>query len=355
MVPLLRRHLSRALILLFLAALLGLAAERGPALVRQLEDLAEAFDACPLTELLGSGCQPRWSSPASTAEIALVSRTHSVDPALLKAFALSLGCDPDSATGLTLDLPPAGLDLLRDWGVPEGTFATLDGRLDAVGRVLPELIETLGTPDAAITALVVGFEPVRSAVELLRANGEEPTFESICARLPRRLRREASAVVPNALSLATAFDLDWPVAGRLRLSSGFGMRVHPIKLVPRAHRGVDIPVATGTEITAPASGTVRRIGEDPINGRYLVIDHGRGVSSLYLHNEQLLIGRGEQVHRGQPIALSGNTGRSTGPHLHYQIELDGTPVDPKLLYQRGETAPFNLPSLPEGTLVALAP
>ena len=65
-----------------------------------------------------------------------------------------------------------------------------------------------------------------------------------------------------------------------------------------------------------------------MNGRLLILDHGHGVSTAYCHNEKLLVREGEKVHRGQVIALSGATGRVTGPHLHYQLELLGHPVDP---------------------------
>jgi len=73
---------------------------------------------------------------------------------------------------------------------------------------------------------------------------------------------------------------------------------------------------------------VRRASEDAVNGRVLIVDHGRGVTTAYCHNSELLVRPGQRVTRGELIARSGNTGRSTGPHLHYQLELAAQPVDP---------------------------
>jgi murein DD-endopeptidase MepM/ murein hydrolase activator NlpD len=73
---------------------------------------------------------------------------------------------------------------------------------------------------------------------------------------------------------------------------------------------------------------VRRAGEDSANGRAVVLDHGGGVTTIYCHNGEILVREGQRVERGQIIARSGNSGRSTGPHLHYQLDLAGAPVDP---------------------------
>jgi murein DD-endopeptidase MepM/ murein hydrolase activator NlpD len=112
------------------------------------------------------------------------------------------------------------------------------------------------------------------------------------------------------------------------------MREHPITGSPRLHAGVDLGTPRGTLVRAVEAGVVRRASSDEVNGRILVIDHGRGVATLYLHNDELLVANGDRVSRGQAIAHSGNTGRSTGPHLHYQVDLAGQPVDP--LQFRGE-------------------
>src|SRR3989442_1137105 len=88
------------------------------------------------------------------------------------------------------------------------------------------------------------------------------------------------------------------------------------------------PQALAYGAAAVAAGVVRRASSDGINGRILVLDHGRGVVTTYCHNEALLVRDGQHVERGQVVARSGSSGLTTGPHLHYQIDLAGEPVDP---------------------------
>lgn len=131
-----------------------------------------------------------------------------------------------------------------------------------------------------------------------------------------------------ALSLATAFTLGWPVPDLTEVSSPFGMRNHPILKGERLHTGIDLSLPEGTPIIAAGPGRVIRTGETKVNGRFLIIDHGHGVTTAYLHNERVLVVEGQHVSAGTFVSLSGNTGRSTGPHLHYQLELAQQPVDP---------------------------
>ena len=117
---------------------------------------------------------------------------------------------------------------------------------------------------------------------------------------------------------------------RPNISSRFGTRMAPLgHRSLEFHHGIDIPAPTGTLIRAPADGTVLASGES-VNGYGLLmtIDHGYGMITRYGHLEGVLVEAGQTVHRGQPVARSGNTGRSTGPHLHYEILLGGLPIDP---------------------------
>ncbi|MFP2934140.1 M23 family metallopeptidase, partial [Pyxidicoccus sp. 3LG] len=122
--------------------------------------------------------------------------------------------------------------------------------------------------------------------------------------------------------------LAWPVHEGARVTSPFGERIHPVLGTRKMHTGVDLGVPTGTAVVAVAEGVVRRASEDAVNGRVLVLDHGRGVTTAYCHNSELVVAVGQRVERGQLVARSGNTGRSTGPHLHYQLELAARPMDP---------------------------
>ncbi|QTL99602.1 peptidoglycan DD-metalloendopeptidase family protein [Iocasia frigidifontis] len=107
-----------------------------------------------------------------------------------------------------------------------------------------------------------------------------------------------------------------------RISSYFGMRWG------RMHEGIDFAVNTGTRIRAARSGKIIYGGWASGYGNTVIIEHERGVRSLYAHNSKLLVSSGQRVERGQAIALSGNTGNSTGPHLHFEIQINGQPVNP---------------------------
>lgn len=119
----------------------------------------------------------------------------------------------------------------------------------------------------------------------------------------------------------------WPVLGPV--TSPFGPRIAPLGGEgEQFHTGVDIGVATGTSVHAAADGVVVAAGWDAIYGWRVRIDHGNGLQTLYGHNSRLLVHVGQQVSKGQVVSLSGSTGASTGPHVHYEIDRYGTPINP---------------------------
>jgi murein DD-endopeptidase MepM/ murein hydrolase activator NlpD len=95
------------------------------------------------------------------------------------------------------------------------------------------------------------------------------------------------------------------------------------------HPGVDFAAKTGTDVKATADGKVILVGWDDIYGKLVALDHENGYTTYYGHNSKILVNPGDVVRRGQVIALSGNTGRSSAPHLHYEIRKDDVPVDPQ--------------------------
>jgi murein DD-endopeptidase MepM/ murein hydrolase activator NlpD len=119
----------------------------------------------------------------------------------------------------------------------------------------------------------------------------------------------------------------WPARGWL--TSGFGRRVSPFTGKPHLHLGIDIAAARGTGILAPARGRVAFVGMRGALGRTLEIDHGFGVTTIYGHCDAIHVKPGQHVERGQWVAAIGNSGRSTGPHLHYGIKVGGRAVDPR--------------------------
>lgn len=100
------------------------------------------------------------------------------------------------------------------------------------------------------------------------------------------------------------------------------------------HPGLDIAVASGTYVRAAGAGRVLRTGNDQIYGNFIVLDHGQGYQTVYAHASMILVERGRRVRRGEVIALSGTSGRSTAPHLHFEVLRDGSPVDPLTLVQQ---------------------
>ena len=116
--------------------------------------------------------------------------------------------------------------------------------------------------------------------------------------------------------------LIYPVPEGTRISSYYGMRWG------RMHEGVDFAVNSGTPIKAAGDGKVVFSGWNGGYGKTLIIEHREGLRTLYAHNSELLVSSGENVYRGQVVTYSGNTGKSTGPHLHFEVHLNGKPVDP---------------------------
>lgn len=120
----------------------------------------------------------------------------------------------------------------------------------------------------------------------------------------------------------------WPSAASTRITSPFGYRMHPILHVNKLHTGIDIGAASGTNVLAANKGTVIKAGWNNSYGNVIMIDHGGGIVTLYAHNSKLLVGTGDVVTRGQVISLVGSTGNSTGPHIHFEVRVNGDYQNP---------------------------
>lgn len=139
-------------------------------------------------------------------------------------------------------------------------------------------------------------------------------------------KAELHKFLENQQMLLASTPSIWPTRGWL--SSRFGYRTSPFTGEREFHRGIDISTRMNTPIVAPANGLVTFSGTDHGYGRMLAIKHGRGLVTRYAHLQKALVKKGEYVKRGDTIALVGNTGRSTGPHLHYEVHLNGLAVNP---------------------------
>lgn len=118
----------------------------------------------------------------------------------------------------------------------------------------------------------------------------------------------------------------WPVQGRI--SGSFGERIDPFSGEGAFHRGVDISAEIGTRVVAPADGVVQYADLMNGYGRTVTLDHGNGITTLYGHLSGFAVSPGEQIHRGDTLGYVGSSGRSTGPHLHYEVRIFNTPVNP---------------------------
>jgi murein DD-endopeptidase MepM/ murein hydrolase activator NlpD len=205
------------------------------------------------------------------------------------------------------------------------TARTRSGVAEATQAIAARTAEQRSVRDrlvASRNALAAARHDKQATLAGIRADraefvGEVEALERESAALAAQLR---SAQVGSAGSGVSASGLIWPVHGPV--TSGFGRRWG------RMHEGIDIAVPSGTPVVASASGTVITAGWLGGYGNLVVIDHGNGLATAYGHNSSLAVGGGQQVAQGQVIAYSGSTGHSTGPHVHFEVRVNGTPVDP---------------------------
>ena len=134
-------------------------------------------------------------------------------------------------------------------------------------------------------------------------------------------------VVNRTRKLVNALPLRWPIRGPV--NSEYGLRRSPWTGKPEEHHGIDIGSSPGTPVKSPAAGTVVAATSHGRLGKHVALDHGNGVTSLYGHLEAFAVKTGQRVEKGEIIGFVGNTGRSTGPHLHYELLVAGKPVDPR--------------------------
>ena len=228
--------------------------------------------------------------------------------------------------------------------------ARLGQQLDELQGRLATLADTLtriSQRDARIRVLA-NLEPIDPQVQAAGIGG--PTVAGLegeagsAMRRSSEIRVDLNALIRRANLLANSFEEAaeslsvhsarlaatpsiMPTQGWLT-SAFSSMRSHPLLHVARPHEGIDVTAPMGTPIEAPAAGVVRDAGWVAGYGNTVVIDHGFGTVTKFAHASKLLVREGQRVSRGQRIALVGNTGLATGPHLHYEVHVNGRPVDP---------------------------
>lgn len=142
---------------------------------------------------------------------------------------------------------------------------------------------------------------------------------------------ELSKLIKNKENMLASIPAIQPVSNKdlKRIASGFGVRIDPIYKTPHMHAGLDFSAETGTPVYATGDGIIEIAGSQGDGyGNKVVIKHGFGYETLYAHNSKILVRTGQKVKRGQTIALVGSTGKSTGPHCHYEVWKNGTKINP---------------------------
>ena len=240
--------------------------------------------------------------------------------------------------------------LIREINAMKVLYEELAVELDRFSDELANLQER----DAYAHRLVFGMEPIDQGVWEGGVGGHEQFEEyqqfknagDLMVDLKQRAEKLKRKMVIQSKSLDTIINLASekenmlasipsikPISNdklkrNVKLLSGFGMRIHPIYKVPKFHYGIDFTAPSGTEILATGDGVISRAGFSPSFGNVVEIDHGYGYRTRYAHMKKIITKKGEKVIRGQAIGLVGSTGRSIGPHLHYEIYHKGKRINP---------------------------
>jgi len=221
-------------------------------------------------------------------------------------------------------------------------IATMAGRIDS----LSDTLDVIAQRDSRIR-LLANLDPIDPQVQQAGIGGPEraaPRPASQIVREASRVQVDLNALVRRANLLAASFReaAESLASNKQRLeampsimptqgwlSSAFSsMRAHPILHINRPHEGIDVSAPMGAPIEAPANGVVISARWENGYGNTLEISHGYGIVTRFAHASKLLVAVGQRVTRGQRVALVGSTGLATGPHLHYEVHVNGKPVDP---------------------------
>ena len=230
--------------------------------------------------------------------------------------------------------------LARELGLMEGRISILRDTLGAIQQrsARIRLLANLDPLDPQVAEAGIGGPAVTSAAtqELRTAGVLGERTADVKVDLNAMIRRadllaQSFSEAADSLELHTArlaaTPSIMPSSGWL-VSAFSQMRTHPILHIDRPHEGIDVQAPAGTPIEAPAAGIVTSAGWSTGYGNTITIDHGFGLVTRYAHASRLLVRAGQRVKRGERIALVGNTGLATGPHLHYEVHVNGKPVDP---------------------------
>ena len=227
----------------------------------------------------------------------------------------------------------------------EGKKAVLERKKETVRVASVEVqdkIKGLDAESAKAQENIAKYNAVLQNIEdredelILESERIEREIRELQAEAARKAAEEANNntggnydySTPPAGGITGSGQYAWPCPSSSAITSVFGMRVHPVTGVYKLHTGVDIGGGMGSAIVAAESGTVISAGFNTAYGNCIIIDHGSGMSTLYAHASAMYVGTGAKVQKGQTIAAVGSTGYSTGAHLHFEVRVNGSPVNP---------------------------
>jgi murein DD-endopeptidase MepM/ murein hydrolase activator NlpD len=236
----------------------------------------------------------------------------------------------DTAVGIEGALSRLQASLDRYEARQAATLNTLEESYDAKARRMRNILADLGldmgkiAPGLATRATGGPFVPAKGPL------GAASTFDRQLYRI-----KLARGQVERLSRTLTSVPIRKPMIGDLEMTSGFGVRNDPFMRGPAMHTGLDFRAETGDPARATAAGTVTIAGWNAGYGRMVEIDHGNGLATRYAHLSAIDVAVGDTIKIGQVVGKVGSTGRSTGPHLHYETRIDGDPVDPQKFLRAG--------------------
>lgn len=210
--------------------------------------------------------------------------------------------------------------------------ANLNAELADLNELLAEAEEERGAVEILVSAkeaeLSYTDNDIISKEEAIRRQQEDIEAQEKIIKELEEIERKRQEAANATTPVYDGGKLMWPLPGRSYISSYFGTRSDPFTGIAAYHSGIDIPAPTGTPISAAYSGEVAWSYFSDSAGNWIGIDHGNGLYTVYMHMSKLIAKTGDIVTKGDVIGLVGSTGRSTGPHLHFSVRLNGAYVDP---------------------------
>jgi murein DD-endopeptidase MepM/ murein hydrolase activator NlpD len=242
---------------------------------------------------------------------------------------------------------PEHARLLEENRQKEAQLVALTSKIDKISSEMVKLIEFdnklkvmadlepgennvqflgIGGPDLTSMDLDQSFENAHKTLVRLMHQSIDNLDTAIAVETEEK--HELYKFLENQKSILACTPSIWPAKGWP--NDGFGYRKSPFTGKKEFHQGLDISARKGTPVISPADGYVSKVSKSNSFGNYIEINHGYGYKTRYGHLSKALVKKGQAVKRGEQIALIGSTGRSTGPHLHYEVHRNNVPVDPKI-------------------------